>query len=259
MIWGRRKAQRETHEQQSQPLSGMIDLHAHLLLGKDDGAADVAEVAQILTTAREAGFLLVTATPHLMAQGSLVGRKDTLEAFEQLKGDPALAGLGAMLVPGAENYMDEAFFDNLERGDLLPLGGVGRRHLLVEVPMVGMPPFMAQAAFRIRVKGWVPLLAHPERYVAVIERPGLLYELREMGYMLQGNLSSLAGIHGRSVKRTLEQCLAEGLIDCLASDVHTARRAETIYGRGIARCCELLGRDQALRLLKTVPSQILEE
>jgi len=257
-MWGR-KDKKQRPEAGAQPLSGAIDLHAHILPGKDDGAENAEEVAGILRAARSSGYLLVAATPHVMAEGVLKERVDILQALEELKSDPALGDLAPMLVPGAEYYMDEAFFSALERGDLLPLGGVGRRHVLVEVSMMGMPNFMPDAAFKMRVKGWTPVLAHPERYMEVTERPERMSELKEMGYLLQGNLSSLAGAHGRHVRRALEAGLKQGLIDYLASDAHSPRGGERAYNEGIDYARGIVGDKELRRLLIEFPSGILAE
>ena len=55
------------------------------------------------------------------------------------------------------------------------------------------------------------ILAHPERYSMVQNNFNLLYELKELGVLLQSNYGSILGIYGETTKKTLKKMLKEDL------------------------------------------------
>ena len=96
--------------------------------------------------------------------------------------------------------------------------------LLVELPFVGWPTFTERVLFDVQAAGYRVLLAHPERYEAVMNDPDVLIPLRERGILMQLTTGSLAGLFGKRSKEVSEQLLREGSIDILASDAHSAGR-----------------------------------
>ena len=71
---------------------------------------------------------------------------------------------------------------------------------------------------RIKSKGYVPVLAHPERYVYM--DAGDYRQLKEMNVMFQLNLSSIVGGYGTEVKKKAEWLLKNGFYDLAGSDTH---------------------------------------
>ena len=82
----------------------------------------------------------------------------------------------------AENMLDNLFEERLAKNDLLPLGNEGK-HLLVETSYFNPPMGLNNILLRIKSKGYVPVLAHPERYVYM--DAGDYRQLKEMNVMFQ--------------------------------------------------------------------------
>lgn len=232
-----------------------IDLHAHILPGLDDGADDIDESVMILQAAQDAGFGTIACTPHKIETIYDPDRKQIESALDELC-SRIPAGSTCTLVAGAEYYLDDRFFTLLENNSLITIGG--SKVLLVELPMMHLPPFADQYAFKIRLKGYVPLLAHPERYNDIIARPKRAAELVNMGFKLQANLGSFSGIYGRRIAKTAKNLAGHGLLSVVASDIHSMKYATDIYDKGIGVLRKVVGDSGVKELLITEPARLLD-
>ena len=75
-------------------LSGLVDIHAHLLPGIDDGPRDLESALEMARAAVDAGIEVIAATPHLRRDfpdvhiEELAERRDT-SGSPQTRSDPA--------------------------------------------------------------------------------------------------------------------------------------------------------------------------
>ena len=92
--------------------------------------------------------------------------------------------------------------------------------LLVELPQYLLPPGWQDMLDSILAAGHTPLLAHPERYLRILEE-GDLRALAERGIVLQGNLGSLTGYYGSRVKAIAQSLHADGLYTTWGTDAHS--------------------------------------
>lgn len=197
--------------------SGMFDSftdwHSHILPGVDDGIRTMDEALETLDCFEKQGIRRVWLTPHIMEDcPNSTGRlRDRFSDLKELyKGN-------IQLNLAAENMLDSLFEERLKENDFLPIGDSGE-YLLVETSYVNPPFGMDDMIEGIFEAGYVPLLAHPERYRYMAEKDYLT--LRDRGVKFQGNYVSLVGGYGETARRKLEWMLKENLIDVTGSDVH---------------------------------------
>ena len=199
----------------------MIDLHLHLLPAIDDGARDLGVSRAMLARLSDLGYRRVVATPHLVEP--LQDRYATavhmaLDDVREVAKDYGVAvdlGFEHVLVPGLA--------ERLEAGEASTLAG--SRAVLVELPFVGWPQHAESSLFALQLAGYTPVLAHPERYVAVQQDRELALAVAERGVVLQLTLASFAGVFGKPVQRTAQDLLREsverGTPVVLATDAHS--------------------------------------
>jgi protein-tyrosine phosphatase len=108
----------------------------------------------------------------------------------------------------------------------------------------------------MRVKGVLPVIAHPERYAPLFDATDALVPLIDAGIPALLDLMSLEGKYGRKPRRAAERMLEEGAYAAACSDCHRPEDV-AVVARAIERLMELVGRTQAERLLGTGPVQIL--
>lgn len=230
----------------------MIDWHCHLLPGIDDGAPDLEESLAMARSLVAAGYTQVCCTPHCMHGVYSNDRQGVEQAVAALQQQLTTAEIPLQLLPGMEYYLDEFFPEQLV--DPLPLGAT--RLLLVETPNRAHPEMVRENIFRIVRRGFIPLLAHPERLASLVweeAKPasGLwsrltgslapskppapafdLRDLRALGCQFQGNLGSLAGYYGSEVKTRAQALLQAGFYHRFGTDGHHHRGLAQILSAG---------------------------
>ena len=209
-------------------LSGFRDCHCHLLPGVDDGVQETAEALDILKLWEQAGVKEVWLTPHVMED---IPNKTTelKERFETLKAQYS-GGVGLHLA--AENMLDSLFIPRLDSRDLLTIGK-DKKHLLVETSYYNPPMDMGRLMERVREEGYIPVLAHPERYQYMDMEDFKTWKKREV--RLQLNAPSLVGAYGPDVQYKAERLLDREMYDYCGTDTHSIQSVEYFLSRRISR------------------------
>lgn len=221
----------------------VLDLHCHLLPGVDDGAPDLATALAMGRALVDAGFTEVAVSPHY-GEGPggdvPIDRARVVRAEVQTALDAAQIPL--QLLPNAEHHVSALLFERIAQGAVVPVGGQGR-WLLTELPWAPMPQ-VETALFRLQVKGFQVLLAHPERYRYV--ELETLARLVERGVRLQLELGSFVQAYGRRAFRRASALMEQGLAHVLASDLHRAQDAAAYLRTSLAYVSSRYG-EKALR------------
>lgn len=197
----------------------MKDIHSHLLFGIDDGCKDIGESITLLKAAQEQGITDLVLTPHYMENTKYnANNEEKNKRFEELKEEAKKAGIEINLYLGNEVYMTENFQDLLKQQEITTINN--SKYLLIEFPLGNMLYNSKEILYDLVVSGYVPILAHPERYRIFQRHPDHIDEYLRMGVLLQGNYKSLYGKYGKDAKKTLIYFLKNNKITFLASDCH---------------------------------------
>ncbi|MGD0835880.1 MAG: CpsB/CapC family capsule biosynthesis tyrosine phosphatase [Polyangia bacterium] len=230
-----------------------IDLHCHLLPGLDDGAPDLSTSMAMLEALAELGFAEVYATPHQRNGFYIPTAASIEEAIAQLAPEASATHPEFRLRRGAENYWDEILIERL-RNHTVP-GYDGQRAFLFEVNPTLLPPHIEEALFEIRLGGQLPVMAHPERYLAVQRDLGLAERLSRQTALVV-DLESIARSQHRVETKTARRLVEEGLASAVASDLHTPASISSVAG-GIDWIAKHMGADALTRLLEENPRRIV--
>lgn len=235
---------------------GVVDIHSHLIPGVDDGAQDTEESAAGLQAFRDAGVRAIITTPHVeLGLDRLGGMPARLAEID--RGWAALEALapavGVEVHRGAELRLDVPTPDLTDPRMRL----AGGRFVLVEFPYFVVPPRSPRVVAWLREQGWVPIIAHPERYSGVEEDIGVVREWRDAGGYLQINGGSLLGRYGETARRNALRLLARGWAEYVSSDYH-ARGVPRVQDYR-KRLIEWGGERQAEKLTVTNPGRLLED
>jgi protein-tyrosine phosphatase len=209
----------------------VIDLHAHLLPGLDDGAQTLEESREIARAAVADGVDAIAATPHVRSDFPT-----TVEQMEagvaELRGDFDLEGIPVQVLPGGEIDLEMLRTLAAETVRRFTLAQTGV-YLLIEFPYSGWPLGLDREIFSLRAAGLTPLLAHPERNREVQAAPTRLEELVRLGASVQITAASVEGRMGKSSREASFRLLELGLVDVLASDLHTPAIREARLGAAV--------------------------
>ena len=200
-------------------------MHAHWLPGLDDGAETMEDSLNLIRELVGMGYRKLIATPHVMADLYPNTSATIRQRLEEVRTAVNAAGIQVELDAAAEYLMDEGFEQRLQKNDILTLPG---NHVLVEFSFVAPPPTRDALFFQLLSKGYVPVLAHPERYRFYHRQFEEYRNLAARGIKLQVNLLSLLGYYGNSIREVAEQLIAENLVDILGTDAHHERHLESL-------------------------------
>ena len=218
------------------------DPHSHVVPSGDDGAQSLDEGLALCRAAAEHGTSVLFATPHVWPSLTLTPEREqeVREAHGKLAEEACAFGLdlrlGFELTPTPALLGQEP--GRYRLGDLPAV--------LMELPFHGSLALAEALGEHIQGSGLIPVIAHPERSEAVGADPGLAAGLRERGWLLQANATSLLGYHGTAIEGTAWRLLREGLLDLVASDGHRAARPAILDGA--FRLVEARLKDGARRL-----------
>ena len=196
-----------------------IDLHFHILPAVDDGAKDMKMAVEMARLAVADGTSVIVATPHPDRLSRIGSREITGQAVADLNTVFSEHGIKNLkIVPGVECYFVPEILDMLKSKELFPLND--SRYVLLEFNHVIAPVNPEQMLFRMRSAGYVPIIAHPERYKYSQNNINWLINLVHLGCLLQVTAGAFYGRFGPHCQKTAEDLLRANLVHLLASDAH---------------------------------------
>jgi protein-tyrosine phosphatase len=195
----------------------VIDLHAHILPGLDDGPRTTAGALAMARAAIDAGTRAVATTSHINI-GFGLEPEDLAAAREALAGELAEAGLELELLSGGEIAPER--LGDLADAELRALTLGDGDCVLLECPFAPVGSGMELMVADLQRRGFGVLLAHPERSASFQRDPFRLQRLVDMGAVAQVTSGALAGGFGDTARRAAFRMLETGLVHVLASDSH---------------------------------------
>ena len=202
------------------------DIHCHIIPGVDDGSPDPDTSVELVRRMQGWGLKRIIASPHV-TQDTFENTPATLApAFAELKSALISNDIDIQVSYSAEYRMDDNFLTHVENEILIP---IAHDYLLVENSFIQEPWNIDQLLFDLKVKGFRPILAHPERYRYYHSSNRKRYEaIHAAGTMFQINLLSLAGYYGKEEKAIAEWLIEKGMADFIGTDLHNHRHADAI-------------------------------
>jgi tyrosine-protein phosphatase YwqE len=196
---------------------GHIDIHSHLLPGIDDGARTFEDTLRLTQALQGFGVSQFITTPHIIqyvwdnTHDQILSKKETT-VLELEKNKITIPFSAA-----AEYLMDDQFVQLFQSHELLTLKD---NYVLVEMSYINAPIQLYSILFDLQVAGYIPVLAHPERYLFYHKNFSEYEKLKRAGCLFQLNLLSVVGYYGAEITKIAEQLLQKGMYTYVGSDVH---------------------------------------
>lgn len=197
----------------------MKDIHSHILFSIDDGSKSLEESLEILKKAEKEGITDIMLTPHYIHSSNYSANNyDKILKTNMLLQAMNNENIKINLYLGNEVYIDDNILALIKTGEVATLNG--SRYVLMELPFMNQVQNLKEIIFELVRNGYIPIIAHPERYNFVQKNPSILEEYLEMGALFQGNYQSLWKRYGKKARKTLKILLKNNMIQFLASDIH---------------------------------------
>ncbi len=204
-----------------------VDMHSHLLPGIDDGSPDAETSVTFIKALMKLGYQKFITTPHIYPDLYPNTRETILAAHQILTAKLQQENINVEIIPAAEYFIDDLFADRLQKDE--PLLTLHKNWVLVEVSFMSPPPDLNTILFNMIVKGYQPVLAHPERYSFYHSKKEIYHRFKDQGCMLQVNLLSLSGYYGKGAQEAAQYMVKEKIVDLIGTDLHHQRHLDAMH------------------------------
>ncbi len=200
-----------------------VDIHSHLIPAIDDGAKNIERSIELILSLKEMGYKKLITTPHI---SDMFPNTSTiiLEGYKALKVELAKREIDIEIEVAAEYYADDHFEELLSKRDILTFGK--EKYLLFELSYFTPPKDLESLVNDIKLAGYTPVLAHPERYLYFHDGIDDYINVKSMGVLFQINLNSIVNYYSDEVTKIAKQLILYGLVDFIGSDTHHRRHTK---------------------------------
>lgn len=234
----------------------LTDIHTHILYGVDDGAKNLKESTRILENLWEQGVGNVVLTPHYGPKFGFPVAEILKERFEELKEEARRTWPEMKIFLGSEIYYQSNTIQDLKDRKALSLNGT--RYVLVEFGVNDSFGSILRATQELVYAGFIPIVAHVERYKAILGDLDKTQELVDLGSLLQINSKSLTGSILNATTKYCRKLLSEQLVHLVASDCHDLKSRSPDLLRGAEVVHKKCDQEWTDNILYKFPEKILE-
>ena len=161
-----------------------IDIHSHIIPGVDDGSPDMETSIALLQMAAENGTTDIIATPHVIDVSTTLTWDAIRRHVEALQKEADARQIPIRIYPGAETELNWDLLELMQK-DHSAFCLAGSRYCLMELPSLMLPPRLKDMIYELQLLDIVPVLAHPERQIQLMEQPEKLLDLLKKGCVAQ--------------------------------------------------------------------------
>ena len=194
------------------------DMHSHLLPGLDDGLQKMEDTISFIKQLHSLGYEKLICTPHIFAGVHPNSPETILPVLESVREVLRNRDIRVTIEAAAEYMIDHEFGQAVSRGDQLLT--FGDKYILIEMSYMAPSPYLNQVVFELKLAGYQPVLAHPERYSFYHRQFQQYEELKDRGCLFQINLLSLSGYYGKPVMKIAEKLLKNKMVEFVGTDMH---------------------------------------
>ena len=233
----------------------LADIHCHLLPDVDDGPKTYEETVCLLDRMADEGVKMVIVTPHYRLGMFQAPMREIWNKYQKVKKTAREKGI--LLFLGCEFYRSSVAVPVLR--DRKRPSMAGSSYVLIEFSPQDVYQTIRNQVYELKIHGWIPIIAHIERYECCSRNWELVKELSKLGAKIQVNAGAIMGKQGRSVRKFCKKLLDESLVDYIASDTHD----EVYRPPNLKKCAGYIerryGKEYAHRIFIDNPKKILAD
>lgn len=229
------------------------DIHTHLLPGIDDGAVDMKMTLRMTEIARKNGICNIIATPHHIP-GEHYDLMEIKSIFQIVKDN--LLEMNINLFLGNEIYLNSGTLESINSGKALTLAE--SRYVLIESSPSEDYNSIYNGLRDILLHGYVPILAHTERYHCLVRKMKRIEELISLGCYIQVNAASITGSRFSPEYRFIKKLCKQDQVHFIASDCHNTSERSPKLADGVKRSKKWLTEVQLQKIFYENPKKLLE-
>lgn len=230
----------------------MIDIHNHIIYGVDDGSRSIDESLEMVNLYKKAGFSEIIATSHYDKSRYITHPDDIIKKADILNNRFEKEGIDFKIYPGQEIQVEVDTLEKIKNGEVLSLNN--SRYVLCELSFASKPNFLKDLIYQMQLEGYVPIIAHAERYPYVSEDINWLLDFIKMGALIQVNYSSI-----KSHRDTMRRLLERNMVHIIATDAHQSKWRSPYIVECKDEIIDIVGEDKFDKLSRINPNLVIED
>ena len=195
----------------------LYDMHCHILPGVDDGAPDEYTMMKMVRIAYNEGIRTILMTPHYHPYRGSADAETVMQVFGKSYSLIKHYYPDMEVYEGCEIYFQRDIISKLKNGELLTLAG--SKYALIEFSTDVECSYVRDALSEVLFAGFIPVIAHIERYPYVQKNPNIALDWIEAGAYLQVNADSIVG--DTMQRNFVYRLIKHGVVHVIASDTHS--------------------------------------
>lgn len=220
-----------------------IDMHSHILPGIDDGSRNVEQSIELIKSLKNLGYTDFFFTPHVLGDYYPNTDETIQKSFDKLDYHLSLKNIDTQRNAVAEYFYDDRLVDLMESSSIRTYGST--KFFLFELSFRQKPQLLKEFIYNVQMKGYRPILAHPERYTfATID---FMEDLKNRGVHLQLDLMSLTNNYGKEVKKMADKMVANKMFDFVGTDIHRQDQIPIVEEALCSKMCHKLVNENPLK------------
>lgn len=232
----------------------MIDIHAHILPGLDDGPDSWEETLEMCRIARRDGITGIVASPHIR-EGIWDNTREGIEEKVSELNDRLDGRLDIEVLCGAEVHAAPNLAKKVKSGVIPTINDNG--YMSLELPVELVPPHIEDLIFELRLAKIRPVIAHVERCGWIKREFERIGRFVEMGALIQITAMSMTGEFGRTARAMCVKLLKRGLVHVIASDCHDSGLRAPVLSKAVREAAGVVGEVEALKMVDETPWKIV--
>ena len=211
-----------------------VDIHSHLLPKIDDGVQSLKESIELIKKFKLLGYTKLITTPHIISDFYPNSRKVITNKLNTVQNALKENHIDISIEAGAEYYVDMSFLELIEEKNIITFM---KHYVLFETSYNEKPIILEHTISRLLENGYIPVLAHPERYRYLHQNIDHYKRLKAQGVLFQVNAKSFYD-HSKVEYKIALKLIELGLVDFIGSDAHRMRDINRLEAFLKSRTCK---------------------
>lgn len=235
----------------------MIDIHAHILPGVDDGPKSWDESIEMCRLAFDDGIRTIVATPHTLNGVYNNHNKVINEQTEHLQELLIKNNIPLTILPGSDVRIYPSLSNMIDKEEVLTVNN-NKRYIILELPDLFPLTAVKRLIIDLINRGITPIISHPERVSQIQQDSSVIYELLKEGAISQVTAMSITGEFGKGVKGFVDKMLKYGMVHIIATDCHNIVSRPPILSIAVELAAQIVGGEKAQAMVTTNPQSVIE-
>ena len=234
----------------------MIDIHCHILPNVDDGSESLEESIAMAKIAESEGITKIVNTSHChfdfkYKKGNEL--KLELEKFNQALKEE---NINIEVLLGNELYYTSDLIERFDELDFFSMNN--SKYILMEFSPINFPKNIEDVIYEIKIRGYIPIIAHAERYKQVQEDVNIVLDCIKEGALIQVNASSILCKNGEKAEDTSKKLLDNNMVHFVATDAHSSNRRRPLIKDSYNYILKNYGKEVSEKLFIENPTAVIE-